>query len=152
MKAAVSRGAALFAYVTAIVILLVTIGGGYYEAGIGQTTLTRMPGSDSALGVLQESWAVTGPVLAMALAGVLIGLLTERSRDSRLLLIVLAGAAALVPLEQARIHTLTSLVKHVDFGAWFAAIVVGYAVDRAVGWLRRPGCAPPVPAPASCCC
>ncbi len=139
VKAAVSRGAALAAYVTAIVILLVTIGGGYYEAGIGQTTLTRMPGSDSALGVLRESWAVTGPVLVVALAGVLIGLLAERSRESKLLLIVLAGAASLVPLEQARIHTLTSLVKHVDFGAWFAAIVAGYAVDRAVGWFRPAG-------------
>ncbi len=52
---------------------------------------------------------------------------------------MLAAAAALVPLEQARIHTLTSLVKHVDFGAWFAAIVVGYAVDRAIGGLRPAG-------------
>ncbi len=139
VKAAVSRGAALFAYVSAIVILLVTIGGGYYEAGIGQTTLTRMPGSDAALAVLQESWVVTAPVLVVALAGVLAGLLAERSRHGRLLLIVLAGAAALVPLEQARLHTLTSLVKHVDFGAWFAAIVAGYAVDRAIGWLRPAG-------------
>jgi hypothetical protein len=40
-----------------------------------------------------------------------------------------------VPLWQARIHTLTSLDKHVAFGAWFAAIAVGYGADRAVGWL-----------------
>ena len=42
---------------------------------------------------------------------------------------VLAVAALLVPLEQARIHTLTSLNKHVAFGGWFAAIAAGYAIE-----------------------
>jgi len=35
-----------------------------------------------------------------------------------------------VPLNQARIHTTTSLSKHVDFGAWFAAAAAGYALAR----------------------
>ena len=34
------------------------------------------------------------------------------------------------PLEQARLHTIASLNKHVGLGAWFAAIAAGYAVDR----------------------
>jgi hypothetical protein len=42
----------------------------------------------------------------------------------------------LVPLEQARIHTLTSLNKHVDFGAWFAAVAAGYAADLVIRWTR----------------
>jgi hypothetical protein len=46
------------------------------------------------------------------------------------LLAVLAAAAVLGPLEQARLHTLASLNKHVALGAWFAAIAAGYAVDR----------------------
>ena len=50
----------------------------------------------------------------------------------------------LVPTEQARIHTYTSLSKHVDFGAWFAAIAAGYAADRAIRLVRgrrgRSGC------------
>lgn len=33
-----------------------------------------------------------------------------------------------MPAEQARIHTYTSLFKHVGFGAWFACIPAGYAV------------------------
>jgi hypothetical protein len=43
---------------------------------------------------------------------------------------VLAAAAVLGPLEQARLHTLASLNKHVGLGAWFAAIAAGYAMDR----------------------
>jgi hypothetical protein len=34
----------------------------------------------------------------------------------------------LAPAEQARIHTETSLFKHVDYGAWFACAVAGYAM------------------------
>jgi hypothetical protein len=31
---------------------------------------------------------------------------------------------------------LTSLSKHVDFGAWFAAVAVGYGAKRLAGWAR----------------
>jgi hypothetical protein len=136
-KAALSRGAALAAYVTSGAILLVTIGGGYYEAGIGQTTLTRTSGTDSALLILGDSWSWSAAVVVVALAGVAIGLLAEKSLHRTLILAVLAAAASLVPIEQARIHTLTSLDKHVDFGAWFAAIAAGYAVSKLTGFWRR---------------
>jgi hypothetical protein len=49
-----------------------------------------------------------------------------------LLLAVMAAAAVLGPLEQAQLHTLASLNKHVGLGAWFAAIAAGYAVDRLI--------------------
>jgi hypothetical protein len=48
------------------------------------------------------------------------------------LLAILTVAAILGPLEQARLHTIASLDKHVGLGAWFAAIAAGYAVDRFV--------------------
>jgi len=135
-KQAISRGAALAAYVTAGVILLVMIGGGLYEAGIGQTTLTRAMGTSPPLAVLEKAWTWTAPVVVIALAGVLAGLLAERSWHRRMLLAVLAAAAALAPIQQARIHTLTSLDKHADFGAWFAAIAAGYAAERLTAWPR----------------
>ena len=49
------------------------------------------------------------------------------SRSLRVLglVAVLALAVVLAPVEQARIHTIISLHKHVTFGAWFAAIAVG---------------------------
>ena len=48
-------------------------------------------------------------------------------------------AVILAPLEQARIGTLTSLQKHVDFGAWFGAIVAGYAMAWMADYNRRKG-------------
>jgi hypothetical protein len=50
-----------------------------------------------------------------------------------LLLAVLALTALLAPADQARIQTTTSLNKHVDFGAWFAAIAAGYLLSRLSG-------------------
>jgi hypothetical protein len=43
---------------------------------------------------------------------------------------VFALSALLAPADQARIQTGTSLDKHVDFGAWFAAIAAGYLLSR----------------------
>jgi hypothetical protein len=55
---------------------------------------------------------------------------SSRERAQTWLLTLLAAAALLVPLEQASLHTTASLNKHVDLGAWFAAIAAGYAVDK----------------------
>ena len=63
------------------------------------------------------------PAIAAA-TGSLLACLDPPSRRLRGLLL-LASAGVLVPLEQARIHTLTSLNKHVDLGAWFAAVAAG---------------------------
>ena len=73
-KAALSRGAALAAYVTSGAILLVTVGGGYYEAGIGQTTLTRTSGTDSPMLILGDSWSWSMTVVIAALVGAAVAL------------------------------------------------------------------------------
>ena len=52
-------------------------------------------------------------------------------------LAVLATAGVLVSANQARIHTATSLSKHVDFGAWFAAVAAGYLLARLYRASRR---------------
>jgi uncharacterized membrane protein YjjB (DUF3815 family) len=74
------------------------------------------------------------PAIAAA-TGSLLACLDPPSRRLRGLLL-LASAGVLVPLEQARIHTLTSLNKHVDLGAWFAAVAAGYAADLVIRWTR----------------
>jgi hypothetical protein len=57
--------------------------------------------------------------------------MAARARDGpRYLPAVLAAAAVLAPAEQARLHTVVSLQKHVVLGAWFAAIAAGYALAR----------------------
>jgi hypothetical protein len=135
-KYAVIRGAALLAYVTTALVIGITIGGGAYAAGIAATTAARVAGDTGPLAVLTAAGQWTGAVAAAAAIGAALCLIWRREGRHGLLPAVLAAAALLVPLEQARIHTLTSLDKHADIGAWFAAIAAGYAVDWLVAALR----------------
>ena len=119
--------------VTGVLLLAgVLIGGSSYVTGIGQTTLARVGGGDSALSVLADSWSWTGLIVVAALCGVAVSLARRQPAARTWLLVLLTSAALLVPLEQARLHTAGSLNKHGDFGAWFAAIAAGYAVDRLI--------------------
>jgi Dolichyl-phosphate-mannose-protein mannosyltransferase len=136
-RRAFARGATLLAYLSAILGFLVLLGGGEYVTGVVQTTLARASANSTTGRVVREAWQLTAIVVVAALAGILIGLAAERGWQPRLLLIVLAGAAFLVPIEQARVHTTFSLQKHVDFGAWFAAIAAGYAIDKITSRLRQ---------------
>jgi 4-amino-4-deoxy-L-arabinose transferase-like glycosyltransferase len=105
-------------------------GGSAYLTGVQQTTLARVAGPDSPLSVLTAAWSWTGLIVVLAICGVIISWASRQGWAQTLLLAVLAAAAVLGPLEQARLHTLASLNKHVGLGAWFAAIAAGYAVDR----------------------
>ncbi len=51
----------------------------------------------------------------------------------------LALAGLLAPLNQARLHTDVSLIKHTDYGAWFTAILAGYVTSELMkgSWRRR---------------
>src|SRR5215469_7066850 len=133
-KQAASRAVAYTAYVVAVLIMLFSLGGGLYAVGIDQTVLTRAQGTDSPSKVLVLAAGWVGIVVALAVVGVIVGLKCERERPRRVLLALLAGAALLVPVEQARIHTAVSLDKHADYGAWFAAIAAGYAISRLTGF------------------
>jgi Dolichyl-phosphate-mannose-protein mannosyltransferase len=119
-----------------VVVVLLTagllIGGSSYVHGFEATTLGRVPGGASALTVLVDAWKWTGVVVAAALCGVAVSWV-RRERGARTwLLAVMAAAALLGPLEQARLHTAASLNKHVGLGAWFAAVAAGYAVDKLI--------------------
>jgi hypothetical protein len=120
---------------TVVVVLLGTgllIGGSYYVTGVEQTTLARVPGGASVVTVLADAWLWTGVIVVLALCGILVSLVGRQGRARTWLMVILAAAALLGPLEQAHLHTAASLNKHVGLGAWFAAIAAGYAVDRLV--------------------
>lgn len=134
VKEAASRAVAYTAYVVAVLILLFTLGGGLYGVGIDQTVLSRAAGTDTPSRVLVLAAGWIGIVVALAVVGVIVGARCERERPRVVLLALLAAAALLVPLEQARIHTAVSLDKHADMGAWFAAIAAGYAISRLTGF------------------
>jgi len=124
-----SRAVRLALYTSApIVVALLRLGGSSYLRGVMFTTLARQPGRVSPDSILRESALWVGLILVIALRGLVIA----DSTRVRLICVTLAVAVVLAPLEQARIHTQTSLDKHVAFGAWFGAMAVGYVLARAV--------------------
>lgn len=129
-KPAVARSGYIAAGVIGLDSGLLAIGGPSYSTGVLSTTLARPGGVDSAKLVLLDSWQWAGLVCAIAFVGVILAAFRRSDRVHVLILAVFAMSGLLAPLNQARIHTIISLSKHVDFGAWFAAVAAGYAISR----------------------
>jgi Dolichyl-phosphate-mannose-protein mannosyltransferase len=127
---AARRCGALVTVLVALLIVGVLLGGSSYWQGITQTTLGRAAGAASPLRVLEDAWSWTGAIIVLAVCGVIASWISHRRAAQTWLLAVLTAAALLGPLEQAHLHTLDALNKHVGLGAWFAAIAAGYAVDK----------------------
>jgi len=130
-------------------ILPLTVGydlaGASYGQGISTTTLSRVNGTASVRAVLDLSAHATGLIAVLAVLGAILITARRPGWTTVALAWTLAAAEFLAPAEQARIHTLTSLFKHVGYGAWFACMVGGYllaelpALLARVGRLARPG-------------
>jgi hypothetical protein len=132
-KAAARRGGFLGCISVFLLVALIELAGGLYVAGIDSTTLARAQGGATAALVLKSSWDWIGAVAVIAVAAAAMSYFSKAGRRETILLAVLAGATLLVPIEQARIRTYTSLDKHTDFGAWFGAIAVGFAAQ----WISK---------------
>jgi hypothetical protein len=130
LKAA-GRGIRLVVYGAATALpLLLLVGGRSYVTGLMFTTLSRqIPGTSTPSAVLTAAYGWIGIVFILALLGFILSF-SAGDKRIRWLCGVLAAAALLAPLNQARIDTIISLQKHVAFGAWFAAIAVGYGLSR----------------------
>jgi Dolichyl-phosphate-mannose-protein mannosyltransferase len=123
------RRAAFLAGTAAVVLAaLLALGGSGYLTGVRVTTTGRVHGTDTASLVFPDAWSWTGVVVAPAVVAVVVCAIRRRWPQA-LLLAVLAVSALLAPADQAHIQTATSLNKHVDFGAWFAAIAAGYLLS-----------------------
>ncbi|RKT15980.1 4-amino-4-deoxy-L-arabinose transferase-like glycosyltransferase [Streptomyces sp. 1114.5] len=112
-----------------------------YVNGFNHTTLKRAPGHDAYSYVASEAARWVGPLLVVALVGVVAQLVRARRRGGAAwpefwLALLLLAAGLLAPVNQIRIHTWLSLQKHVDFGAWFSCMVVGLVLARVVLWLK----------------
>jgi len=127
-KVALRHAALLAGAAATAVALLLALGGSGYLTGISLTTTGRVNGTDSAALVFADAWSWTAVVVVPAIVAVIVCLVRRRWPQS-LLLAVLALSALLAPADQARLQTVTSLDKHVDFGAWFAAIAAGYLLS-----------------------
>jgi hypothetical protein len=120
---------ALLTGTTAVVLaVLLALGGPGYLTGIRLTTTGRVHGTDPASLVFADAWSWTAVVLVPAVLAVVVCAVRRRWPQA-LLLAVLALSALLAPADQARLQTVTSLNKHVDFGAWFAVIAAGYLLS-----------------------
>jgi hypothetical protein len=127
-KVALRRAALLAGAAGAILAVLLALGGPGYLTGIRVTTTGRAHGTAAASLVLADAWSWTAVVLVPAVIAAVVSAV-QRRWPQALLLAVLALSALLAPAGQARIQTATSLNKHVDFGAWFAAIAAGYLLS-----------------------
>jgi hypothetical protein len=127
-KVALRRAGFLAGTAAAVLAALLALGGPGYLTGIRVTTTGRAHGTDTAALVFGDAWSWTAVVMVPAFVAVVICTVRRRWPQA-LLLAVLALSALLAPADQARIQTATSLNKHVDFGAWFAAIAAGYLLS-----------------------
>lgn len=124
----------MLAYTAAVTLTaLFALGGQAYVTGLMFTTLARQAEDVKvpASSIWHNSANWTGFLFLLALAGTMHAFKTGSS--SRWAALVLTGAVMLAPWHQAQIHTMTSLYKHVVFGAWFGAIPAGYAMAQIAG-------------------
>src|ERR1019366_1371429 len=126
--AGLAAGLAVFCSWLMLLIAAVVAGGRDYWLGIRTSTLARPDSVIPATTVLQRAYVWTSLILILAVLGAVLASCSKAR--GKVLPAVLAAAALLAPAEQARLHTTVSLQKHVVFGAWFAAIVAGYAMAR----------------------
>lgn len=106
-------------------------GGPGYVHGIAFTTFARQPGSDSVREILFASVKWVGLIAGVAVIGAASIPLME-DRFTKAMAWCLAAAVYLAPAAQARIHVITSLFKHVAYGAWFGSVIAGYALAALV--------------------
>lgn len=138
-KDAVARGIRHISYALCVAVPSLLLAGGHtYVRGIMFTTLGRAADHSPPQTALWTGATYIGIIMALAVIGTRLSWHT--SQRQRLLGVVLTVALVLAPLEEARIHTTTSLYKHVVFGGLFGTIIAGYAlakateVNNAKGW------------------
>jgi Dolichyl-phosphate-mannose-protein mannosyltransferase len=129
---AVAAGAAMLMTLAALIGLGLKIGGSDYWQAIASTTLTRAGDNVPAYGILYASAEWVGGIALLAVIGAIAVFAKRFRRPVRALAFVLVTAVFLAPAEQAHIHTITSLFKHVGFGAWFGCIIAGFALASLV--------------------
>ena len=128
------QGYRMLAYSATLGAALIAAGGSTYLHGMLGSTF-RGHFSTSSSVILAASWQWVG-IIAFAAGAAVVLLVMSNSvserREKLLTTALLASAVLLAPLEQAHMHTADSLHKHVDFGAWFAAMAAGYLLSKLV--------------------
>jgi hypothetical protein len=129
--------AMLLALLSALLSALLAMSGPRYLTGVMTTTLVRPKGNTPPEVVRADAVRWIGFIVLMALvAAIVVAFVAWRRGTGQaevVLMVILLGSSVVAPANQMRIHTSTSLSKHVDFGAWFAAIAAGYLLALVAG-------------------
>ena len=91
----------------------------------------------SVLGVLGHAALMIGLIVLIAIAGVWASVVKKMPAMATAFLILLVLAALIAPIEQARVHQMTSLDENMSYGLPFAALGAGYALGAWRQWLGR---------------
>ena len=132
-----ATAAILLLTTVAILAIAVGIGGHPYWHAVMSTTLARASGDVAPASILYLSATWAGGVMVLALIGTVVVFVMDKRWAMRCLIFTMAGAVFLAPAEHARIHTITSLFKHIGFGAWFGCAVAGFALASLVNVVPR---------------
>jgi len=127
-KAALRAAAVLTSVLALTLAAALAAGGRAYWHGIEFTTLARVSGGSQRVDIIYLSGVWVGVIVALSVIGAVTVTLTLHNRVLTALAWVLAVTSVLAPAEQARIETLTSLFKHVGYGALFASVIAGVAL------------------------
>jgi hypothetical protein len=130
--------------VTATVAVLdfgiLMLGGPDVAASVLLNTIYRSPQAgppSSMLSVLGHAMLMTGLIILIAIAGILVSVVKKMPATATAFLCLLVAAALIAPIEQARIHQMASLDQNMSFGLPFAALAAGYALGGWRQWLGR---------------
>ncbi len=135
---AVGLAASVAATVLVLDLGLLMLGGADYATGFVVTTVFRSirsgPPTSPAV-VLLHAVAVTGLIVLTAVVGMVVSLVKKMPVAQTALIGLLIAAALLAPIEQARIHQLSSLDRNMGYGLAFACLGAGYGLNAGRTWL-----------------
>jgi len=133
--AAVTRACSVTVTVVIVEGGLLLLAGPDYMRGLLDTTVTRTIRSGAYVGafpVLWRAFALTGVLILASMAAVIISIVAREPVPVTGILLLLVLGGILAPVNQARIHELTSLDKNMGFGLIFPSLAAGYAVQTAI--------------------
>ncbi len=137
---AIGRTASLTATVAVLAFGCLMLGGKDYANGVIGTTVFRSihwASPSTAASVMHRALLTTGLLVLPALLGVAVSIVTKWPPPVIVFLGLLVLASLLAPIDQARIHELTSLDKNIGYGLPFAALGAGFALAEGRAWLAR---------------
>ena len=140
----VGQRAAILAGVTvSLLAIAVVLAGTSYFHGILFTTVARKTGTGilnlnpaNSHTIVMFSWDRIGLIVVVGALSMMVALVVPKERSSLSLLALFVVSGLLVTLEALKLHDLTSVNKHDDFGAWFTAMAAGYALARGAELIR----------------